>query len=577
MIKKKDIIILEVLGGILLALILVFIFAVAPLLKDDGNVKAPPEIFDGEHTNGTTVSLYAPISDANLLEITVKNKTGEYGFIQKKDDEGKISMVIKGHEKMAYDNAVFAYLSVFAKEPKVPLNGKIIRNLTTAQMEEYGTTELLCKAQVTVKYKEGDTEKEYILLIGNEVMSSSASYYVAVKGRGHVYCVNSAYINKAVLKNVCDYIAPAIYTKFKNTAEAGLAIKQFIIMKADQNGKSYGEIVLMEQDELAYDGSTSASFKFSFPDVYPQKVTASSEYVLSVFNQLYVNFSGDSVVALDPDKETLEKYGLGKEQEQYMIYASLKDPKEDEYIPALYISHEFIEGEGEEAKGYHYVMSGYYAEVTIVKIASENLQFLKKDDESMLKWAATSSIYAGFSEYLRPEIDLGAPGVKQMRIKTKDFNETFIITINKNGYLSATSESGKYVFTDNPNATEAYTTNQFSNLYTLLLYFPMPSRFNTLKGEEKDAVRVEEKIIYELEVMLNDGKLYKYTYYTLDEDYAGYALREVREGKVNENGEFEYGSAEVIFDVKSRQIGKIAEAYKIIMEGGKIIPLDYIY
>ena len=195
----------------------------------------------------------------------------------------------------------------------------------------------------------------------------------------------------------------------------------------------------------------------------------------------------------------------------------------------------------------------------------------------MLKWAATSSIYAGFSEYLRPEIDLGAPGVKQMRIKTKDFNETFIITINKNGYLSATSESGKYVFTDNPNATEAYTTNQFSNLYTLLLYFPMPSRFNTLKGEEKDAVRVEEKIIYELEVMLNDGKLYKYTYYTLDEDYAGYALREVREGKVNENGEFEYGSAEVIFDVKSRQIGKIAEAYKIIMEGGKIIPLDYIY
>ena len=577
MIKKKDIITLEVLGGILLALILVFIFAVAPLLKDDGKVKTPPEIFDGEYTNGSTVSLYAPITTENLLEITVKNSTGEYGFIQKKDDKGKISMKIKGHEDVAYDNAVFAYLSVFAKEPKVPLNGKIIRNLTSAQMAEYGTTELLCRAQVTVKYKDGSAEREYTLLIGNDVMSSSASCYVAVKGRDHVYCVNSAYINNAILKNVCDYISPAIYTKFTNSAEASLAIKQFIIMKADQNGKSYGEIILMEQDELAYDGSTSASFKFTFPDVYPQKIVASSEYVLNVFNQIYVNFSGDSVVALNPDQETLAKYGLGKEQEQYMIYASLKDPKEDEYIPSLYISNEFIEGEGEDAKGYHYVMSGYHAEVTIVKIASENLPFLKSDDQTMLDWSATSSIYAGFSEYLRPEHDLGAPGVKKMKIRTKDYNETFIITINANGYLSATSENGKYVFTDNPNATEAYTTNQFSNLYTLLLYFPMPSRFNTLSSEEKDAIMIDERIIYELEVELNDGKLYKYTYYTLDEDYAGYALREVREGKVNENGEYEYGSKQLTFDVKSRQIGKIAEAYKIIMEGGKIIPLDYIY
>ena len=117
MIKKNDIITLGVLGGILLALILVYAFLVAPLLKDDGKVKIPPEIFDGEFTNGMTVSLYAPISDADLLEIAVKNDTGEYAFIQQKDENGKISMVIKGHEKLAYDNAVYAYLSVFAKEP----------------------------------------------------------------------------------------------------------------------------------------------------------------------------------------------------------------------------------------------------------------------------------------------------------------------------------------------------------------------------------------------------------------------------------------------------------------------------
>ena len=577
MIKKKDIIALGVLGGILLALILVYAFLVAPLLKDDDKVKIPPEIFDGEFTNGMTVSLYAPISDADLLEIAVKNDTGEYAFIQQKDENGKISMVIKGHEKLAYDNAVYAYLSVFAKEPKVPLDGTIVRKLTDAEMATYGTTEELCKAQVTVKYKDKDAEKEYTLFIGDKVMSSNGSYYVAVKGRNNVYCVNSPYVENAILKGLPNYISPAIYSKYKNASEAAIAIKQFIIMKANQVGDSFGDIIMLEQDNNPTASTTSASFKFTFPDVFPQKIVASNDYVLSVLGLLYTNFSGESVVAVDPDQATLEKYGLGKEQEQYMIYASLKEPKDDDYIPTLYVSKEFIEGEGEDAKGYHYIMSGYHARVTIVKIPSDQLKFLKNDTQTMLDWAATNSIFAGFNQYLRPEIEVGAPGVKQMRIRLGGYNETFDITLDKNGLLTAKSQSGKYVFKDNIYATEAYTTNQFSNLYSLLLYFPMPSRYTELDSEGIKSIKTDENIIYELEVVMNDDTLYKYTYYTLDEGYAGYALCESSEGKINEDGEWKYSTTQAIFDVKSRQIGKIAEAYKIILEGGSINPRDYIY
>lgn len=577
MIKKKDIITLSVLGGILLALIFVYAFAVAPLLKEEDNGRVPPEIYDGEYTNGVNVSLYAPITDASLLEIVVKNDTGEYSFIRQADDNGKSSMVIKDHEKMAYDNAVYAYLSVFAKEPKVPMDGIVIRNLTDAEMAKYGATELLCKAQVTVKYKDGDKTGEHNLFIGNKVMSSTQSYYVAVEGRNHIYCVNASFVDNAILKGLCDYISPAIYTKYSNASEAGLAIKNFIIMLANQKGESFGDIIMLEQDGELIGSSTSATFKFTFPEVYPEKIIASNDYVLGVLGQLYINFSGDSVVSLDPDQATLEKYGLGPEQEQYMIYASVKDESDENYIPTLYISKEFIEGEGDEAKGYHYVMSGYHAEVTIVKVPSEQLYFLKNDTQTMLDWAATNSVFAGFSEYLRPEIDIGAPGVKQIRIRTKDYNETFAITISSNGQLTAKSESGKYTFIDNLNATEAYTTNQFSNLYTLLLYYPMPSRFTALKGEELEAVKTDENIIYELEVVMNDDKLYKYTYYTLDTGYAGYALCESSEGVITENGEWEYKLSQTIFDVKSRHVGVIAEAYKIIMEGGQINPLDYIY
>lgn len=576
MIRKKDIITLGVLGGILLLLILVFIFAITPLLKEEDSTREPPEIFDGEYTNGANVSLYPPITDENLLEITVKNDTGEYAFIQQKDENGKVSMVIKGHEKMSYDTLVYAYLSVFAKDPKVPLDGTIIRNLTEAQMASYGTTELLCKAQVIVKCKEGDTEKEYTLLIGNKLLTADDNYYVAVKGRDHVYTVSASFVDNAVIKSICDYISPAIYTKYSNASEAGLAIKQFIIMKANQKGESFGEIIMLEQETISSD-STSASFKFTFPDVYPQKIIASNDYVLGVFGQLYINFSGESVVSINPDDETLARYGLGKEQEQYLLYASVKDQTDSNYIPAIYISKEFTEGEGEEKVAYHYVMSGYHAEVTIVKVPADQLYFLKDDTQTMLDWAATNSVYAGYSEYLRPNPELEAAGVKQIRIKTADYNETFIITISQNGQLTAKSESGKYTFIDDLNATDSYSTNQFSNLYVLLIYYPMPSRFADLNDEELAELTKEENIIYEIEVQLNNNKLYKYTYYTYDEGYAGYALCHGQEGEVNENGEWIYKKPQTIFDVKSRQIGKIAEAYKTILEGGKFNPMDYIY
>ena len=73
MIKKRDYVTLAVLGGIFLCLLFVYIFAVAPLLKESTAVSTPPETMDGEYTNGATLSLYAPITDDNLIEIKVEN------------------------------------------------------------------------------------------------------------------------------------------------------------------------------------------------------------------------------------------------------------------------------------------------------------------------------------------------------------------------------------------------------------------------------------------------------------------------------------------------------------------------
>ena len=575
MIKRKDIIILYVLNGILFALILIFALLVAPLLYEDEAGREPPVTMDGEYTNGATLSLYTPIDDSNLLEITVKNPEGEYSFVRQEKD-GKTSMVIKGHEKVSYDQSVYAYLYVFAKDPKVPLDGTVIRNLSKEQMAEYGTTEELCQAKVTVKYKSGNEEKTHELYIGKSMLTSTGGNYVSVKGRSHVYCVNAIYYDNALSKGITAYISPAIFAKYKNASEAGLAIKEFVILKSNQVGDVYDTVVLIKQDETVLSTSNSATYKFSFPDFKDQEIIASSDYVLGVFGQLYMEFVGDSVVALDPDDATLEKYGLGKNQEQYMIYAFVKDESDTNFIPAIYVSKEFIEGEGENAVGYHYVMSGFHAEVTIVKIPSEQLYFLRDDTEAMLAWAATNSIYSGFSEYLRPEPEIYAPGVKTLRIKTLDYDLTFYMSINSNGLLTVKTEDGKYSFTDNINAT-GYDVNQFSNLYTLLLYYPMPTQYTTLSKEEANAAKSDDKIIYQLEVELYDGTLRKYTYYTLNEGYSGYALCESMDGKINDNGEKEYGVSQTVFEVKSRHISLIAQVYKIILEGGTINPMDYIY
>ena len=571
--KKRDIITLSTLGGVLLALILVFFLAVAPLLKEEQLPITPPEALDGEVINNLNgVSLYAPITTENLVEIAVKNESGEYSFVPIADDKGVISMVIKGHtEGLSYLADKLAYLTTFAKEPRVPIDGTIIRNQTIEQMAEYATTKELCKAQVTVKYKSGSEQKEYTLYIGNRIMSTYQGYYVAIEGRDHVYCVNASAIDNSVLNNVYSYVSPIIYannekTGYKNITELVAKLKDFIIMKVNTDGDY---VVMLEQDASTVDDETSASFNFTFPEAFPQKIKASNDYVINLFSSIFMAFAGEEVVALDPDEATLEKFGLGKNQQRYLIYANMLGndgaEKKNPELPAYYISYEI--------DGYHYVDVKH----SIVKIAHDKLLFLHEDDESIVAWAATNSVYAGFSEYLRRDDEAGEPGVKTIRIRTRDYNADFVVTIDNNGRLSAISKDGKHSFIDNPNPEGAYKTNQFANLYTLLLYYPMPSRFTTLTKEEKDNIRKDENIIYELEVQLNDGKIMKYTYYSDTPGYVGYALCESKIGKVDENGGWIYETPQIMFDVKARHISLIAEAYKIIMEGGSFYPFDYIY
>lgn len=566
--KKKSIILFSTLGGILLALIFVYAFLVAPLLYDTGgNGTNPPEIFDGEATNGITVSLYPGIKDENLLEIKVKHENDEYAFVQATDKDGKKKMVIKGHTEVTYDTLVYTYLLILAREPRVPIGGSVMRGLTSEQMEQYGVTKELCKARIDIKYLDAGKEKTRTLYIGSKAISSSAYYYCAIEGRSTVYTLNASSIDKAVLLNLTDYISPYVYKKFSSASEAGVSMDSFGIFLTTREGGKAKDVLLLEQnrDEAT---DTSASFFFTFPEVYPQKIIASNDYVLEVLNKLYVNFTGDKTVAINPDEPTCEKYGLGIKQEQYMVYGKVKNQTDDNALPVFYIS--------KEMDGYHYVMSYFYAEPVIVKMSANQLAFLRTDTETRLAWAATNSVFAGFSQYLQPDMETGAPGVKTMKIRTRDYNEEFTISINANFDLVVTSTNGKYVFKDS-DSPEPYQKNQFANLYTLLLYFPMPSRFTEVEKNEMENIKRDENIIYQLEVQLNDKKAYKYTYYTLDSGYSGYALCESCEGYVNENGEYIYTETQTVFDVKSRQIGVIAEAYKIIMEGGKINPLDYIY
>ncbi len=576
--KRKEIITLSTLGAIALAVILLYCFVFAPMLFERAEHK-PPEIREGEGIYlNTYVTLYPEISSSDILSIDVENEHGSYGFYMTTDKNGNKQMLIKDYESLNYTEIVYAYLLAYTRLPVVPQDTNIYRDVDSEKMAEYGLTEESAQARFTIKYTENGEEKAQTVLIGNKILSSKSIYYATVLGRNHVYTMNGAGIEGAILKPLSSFINPLIYRNFDSASAAALAIDTFGLFVTQPNAEQLKTVLMLSKDKVQ-SGETGATYYLTCDKIYPQKVIASSTYITNAFGQLFTAFVGDEVMAIVPNDDTrdtvLEKYGLASTQEFFHIHASGSG---SEKSLNMYISKQMGD--------YFYVLSEYYKEAdVVVKVKASALSFLGEGEETAIKWAATNSVYAGFNDYLALKDNPDSiPTVYSIRLKTKangmnygGYEHTFVVSDSPHGGFLITSTDGLYSFDTSFNNPEQPDKKElFTTLYAVLVVMPKPQRFATMTEAEKEALEVEDNLLYELEVVLTNGVCKKYSYYFIN---SGYALCVSQLGSIkSENGvsSIVYDSKEAVFETSVSHISSVSRAYEMTLMGEHFIQNDFI-
>lgn len=554
--KKKQITIIA-LALVLAVLVLLYIFVVAPLLDDDTETE-PMHTQDGEGLYFNKLAMYPEIDANSVSSITVKNEHGEYTLENKiNEDTGKKRFVISGYPYLVCDDMALSYLSSYSRVSvcSYDTDEEPLRNCTDEQMLEYGVTADACTASYTIRFTEGGEEKSYTVYIGQKTLTSDGSYFASVKGRNHIYKIADD-IESCFFLSREDYVNPLVCSMY-TSGDVVYQIERLSIGKSNSAQPFIGINTKRSENE----DSINVKYSVQYP-LNAKGVVANSEYISNALTALYVSFTGDKVVEIDPDEQTCKKYGLGGDD--VTIAVSAKSFSSDASFQPFVISQK-------RDDGYYYVLVPQKSEkdtARIVRVPSQGYEFLEEDNS--IKWVATNSVDAGFSKYISANESSGESGVKEITIKAnttalKGFEETFILTYTpdpdgkERDVLTVTTASGKYTFKDNTSAQDSTDRNQFNNFYAMLVSFPAPNRFNTMSTEEQQAIKAEKKLLFSLRVTLNDGTKLGYDYYEID---AANAMCEFFDDAVSE--------PRIVFDTTVRHIDILANSLKQLINGEKV-------
>ena len=560
--KKKKITVI-VLSCLLVALIPIYFFVIAPLVNgDDSGDDEPPYVAEGESLYyGKTLMMYPEIEVNNLISLTINNEKGTVSFKTKiSETSGKKFMALSDYPYLPLADMPMSSLRVYTLNTQCESN-EPLRDCTPEQMAQYGVTEATCKASYTVKYYENNIEKEHTVYIGNKTLSSDGSYFVSVKGRNVIYKIGSA-LEEGLFISKVDFVNPLIASIYSDT-DVVFEIER--IMIGDSNATLPFIGINATKDESKAD-SLTVDYAIQFP-ANAVGVTASANYISNALSKLLVSFTGDKVMEIDPDDETCKKYGFGTDAPTKVV--SLRTYELQEY--RFMMSQKMT---GEDGVECYYLLTDVQKDTDvplIIRIPATGYEFL--ESENAIKWLATNSVDAGFTKYINADNEEGESGVKQITIKTntpslKNFEETFFLEYSphptdskKNDVLKVTSASGKYVFEDDLNAFYSEDRNQFNNFYAMLVTYPYPNRFNTMTDEEKAAAKKPENLVLSITVVLNDGTEMGYNYYKLD---SASAMCEFYDENTPKD------SPKIVFDTTIEHIDILSNALKQLINGEKV-------
>ncbi|MBQ9743669.1 MAG: DUF4340 domain-containing protein [Clostridia bacterium] len=587
MTKRNNKVILITMAVLLVALVVVYFVVIAPLLEPETTV---PEPQDGEGLINNSLTIYEPISESQLVSINVKNAKGEYTFkrVEKTVDNKKTMVtVIDGYEDLIFDESYYAYLRNYALTP-ITVQNQVYRECTPEQMAEYGVTADTCQATMTVTYKDADgAVKTHTLRIGHKAFTASATFYVALDGRNHVYRFSAA-TEGSILIPITDYISPIIYMGYSSSAEAMIDIRTFYISEGKMNSMSTMRPIIALQGEQIEDNEGVLSTDYIVHIIkngqYLKSTAADYEYSQNALAIFYTNFLGDKVVAIEPDEAMLDEYGLGKTDDVFWVTADSHTSGVD--LPYFFISQAIYSEEDEQ--NYYYAVAKQSDTNLLIRIPEaafipqnqfKDVESVVFDDGKSINWAATNTIGAGLSEALRPDGTkyLGVASVT-IKVPTSVYQygeETFYInyvhdTKANADILKVTSKSGRY--TDTGDARH----KPFNQLYFTLVSYPLASRYNELDNDTIEEILANpNNMLYTLEVILNPaegetvGKVQRFEYYKINASDAyssEYVILHVTEGYYS-NGVF----------VESEDSARKSLSQKTVFDTTRAQITDYIY
>lgn len=571
----KTIISLVVLGVVLIGLIIgvscLLMFGNTDSVGTDTNT-VKIEAVDGEDVfNDSILLVYPMIESKQLTKIEIFTESGDYEFYQAwNEDTGSYKWKIKGYESILLNQTSFEMMCVWlttvtSKEP--------VRNATEQQLKDFGVDES-CKNGFKIHFTdENDEEKSYRVRVGNRAYYDETElYYAYVEGRNHVYKVDNdvkSYSSHPVLR----YMQPVINTFFTSETDAIRGVEKFAIYLTKDNESYLSPVINVN---LLEKGESAIEFEVVYaPDKFGRKrrTIASTEYLTEIYRLLYTSFVGDEVVLVEPTDEKLKEYGLSKSDEKFFIDASFTS--DASFASASYKNKEPSFYISKKIQGNHYVLSKYHGKDVVVKISADYLEFLKTDNDSLLKWTDTTSVKSGFYESIEANTATGAPGVEKIIVKTKNASETFVLSTE-----ATTNEYGEFVdilvvrglnsglvFRDDINADDPEDKNQFRTLYVHLLYYPFIEDFNMKSDEEIDEIANGENIAFSLTAYLKDGSIVKYDYYELS---VNLAMECETRGYVNGDGGVTYNEPSYNYIVTMEHVRNVIRVTEALLKGEHI-------
>ena len=569
--SKKTIITFSVLGAVLIALI--FGTVLAFKLIDEPEEKPRFDVWEGEDVFGNAAHLaYPMIDDHNdVTKIEVWNESGSFSFSQIWDEvSAKYVWRMSEYSDVEINSAAFEMLRmhISTATTKTPM-----RNVTDQQMIDWGVDES-CKTGYKIYYKENGVEKSHTVRIGKPANDSSGTYCAYIEGRNHIYKFSGDACDY-VFRSTESYLNPTISVFFANETYALLGIDAFEIYLAKNDTiSSVIKIKVNERDDTAVD------FKAIYSESMLGKnrtTVAATSYLNTVFSSLYVSFSGNDVMVVDPTEDELKQYGLGSDDEKYLIdvtfasTASFANASYKNKEPELFVSRKI--------DGYYYVLSKYHKRQMIVQVNEDALPFLGEDEYSLIKWTDVTSITTGFFESLCKDTEENIPGLEKIIVKAyknedeKTYNEEVFDLFYDEGAdtLLVKAKSSGLEFLDDNDPPTSYDRNWFRNLYVYFLYYPFIYNFNTMTSEEMAAYETDENVAYSITAYRNDGKVVRYTYYKID---VNLAFEKAEMGTNLGGGHVEWDAPVYDYTVSMTYIRKVCKALNVLLSGERLTPED---